>query len=185
MCRHGSAQPVATCRHAIKSVSLGVAQGVSDELAKIAISSRAIDSRTGSALLVTTPSMPHPSIDATLELIKAVGQSESASVAEGAPNLSREDRATAALAGHIGELAAQALRVLAHAIMQVDSPQGTPADPMYHFRSLPGYQVLATALEGQADAIVGLIDAIFQAEFKHTLLVNAKVRALMKAMHES
>ena len=129
--------------------------------------------------------MPHAKIDAIIELIKAVGQSESASVAVGAPNLSREDRATAALVAHIGEPAAQALRILAHAIMQVDSPQGTPADPMYRFRSLPGYQVLAAALEGQADALVGLIDAIFQAEFKHTLIVNARVRALMKAMQES
>ena len=128
--------------------------------------------------------MSHPKTDAIIELIKAVGQSESAAAPAVAPNVGREERAAVALAGHIGEPAAQAVRVLAHSIMQVDSPQGTPADPMYHFRSLPGYHALATALEGQADAIVELINAIFQAEFKHTLMVNAKVKVLMKLMSE-
>ena len=56
---------------------------------------------------------------------------------------------------------------------------------MNHFRSLPGYDVLASALEGQADAIVELINAIFQAEFRHTLIINAKVKTLMTVMRES
>ena len=129
--------------------------------------------------------MSYPKADAIIELIKAVGQNECAPVPAVAPIVGREDRATAALAGHIGEPAAQAVRVLAHAIMQVDSPQGTPADPMCHFRSLPGYHELATTLEGQADAIAGVINAVFQAEFRHTLIVNAKIKTLMKVMHEN
>ena len=129
--------------------------------------------------------MSHPKADAVIELIKAVGQSESAPVSAVAPNIAREDRATAALVGHIGEPAAQAVRVLGHAIMQVDSPQGTAGDPMCHFRSLPGYHELNNALEDQTDAIVWVINAIFQAEFRHTLIINAKVNALMKLMRES
>ena len=129
--------------------------------------------------------MAHSKVDAIIELVKAVGQSESAPAPAVAPGTGREDRATAALAGQIGEAAAQAVRALAHAIMRVDSPQGTPADPMFHFRSLPGYHALATNFEGQADAIVELINAIFQAEFRHTLIIYAKVKALMRGLGES
>src|SRR5512142_1152663 len=111
--------------------------------------------------------MAHPKVDAIIELVKAVWQSECAPAPAVAPGGGREDRATNALAGHIGEAAAQAVRSLAHAIMRVDSPQGTPADPMFHFRALPGYQNLAANFEGQADAVVELVNAIFQAEFKH------------------